>query len=45
MRSMLMVLDTVQKYKLNILLAKETFDPQIAPLLATSVIRRVSKSG
>lgn len=31
MRSMLMVLDAVQKYKLNILLAKETFDPKIVP--------------
>jgi DNA invertase Pin-like site-specific DNA recombinase len=34
MRSMLIVLDVVQKYKLNILLAKENFDPKIAPLRA-----------
>jgi site-specific DNA recombinase len=34
LRSMLMVLDVVQKYKLNILLAKETFDSKIAPLRA-----------
>jgi site-specific DNA recombinase len=34
MRSMLNVLDVVQKYKLNILLAKETFDSRIAPLRA-----------
>jgi DNA invertase Pin-like site-specific DNA recombinase len=33
-RSMLMVLDAVQKYKLTILLAKETFDTKIAPLRA-----------
>jgi hypothetical protein len=31
---MLMVLDAVQKHSLNILLAKETFDSQIAPLRA-----------
>jgi site-specific DNA recombinase len=34
LRPMLMVLDAVQKHALNILLAKETFDPQIAPLRA-----------
>jgi site-specific DNA recombinase len=34
MRSMLMVLDAIQKYKLTVLLAKETFDPKIAPLRA-----------
>lgn len=34
LRPMLMVLDAIQKHALNILLAKETFDPQIAPLRA-----------
>jgi site-specific DNA recombinase len=34
MRSMLLVMDVVQKYKLNIVLAKETFDTKIAPLRA-----------
>lgn len=34
LRSMLMVLDVVQKYKLNILLVNETFDSKIAPLRA-----------
>jgi len=34
LRPMLMVLDAVQKYELNILLAKENFDHQIAPLRA-----------
>ena len=32
LRSMLMVMDTIQQYKLTILLAKESFDPKIAPL-------------
>ena len=34
LRSMLMVMDTIQQYKLTILLAKESFDPKIAPLRA-----------
>ena len=34
MRSMLMVLETIQEYRVSILLAKETFDPKIAPLRA-----------
>lgn len=34
MRAMLMVLDVIQKYKLTVLLVKETFDPKIAPLRA-----------
>lgn len=33
-RAMLTVLETVQDYKINILLAKETFDPKIAPIRA-----------
>ena len=32
LRSMLMVMDTIQQSKLTILLAKESFDPKIAPL-------------
>ena len=32
LRSMLMVMETIQQYKLTILLAKESFDPKIAPL-------------
>jgi DNA invertase Pin-like site-specific DNA recombinase len=32
LRSMLMVLETVQEYKIEILLAKETFDPKITPV-------------
>ncbi|MCZ2289600.1 MAG: recombinase family protein [Anaerolineales bacterium] len=34
MRSMLTVLETVQEHKISILLARETFDPKIAPLRA-----------
>jgi DNA invertase Pin-like site-specific DNA recombinase len=34
LRSMLTVLETVQDYKIEILLAKETFDPKIAPVRA-----------
>jgi site-specific DNA recombinase len=34
LRSMLTVLETVQEYKIEILLAKETFDPKIAPVRA-----------
>ena len=34
MRSMLLVLETIQEYKVSILLARETFDPKIAPLRA-----------
>ena len=34
MRSMLLVLEAVELYKITILLAKETFDPQIAPIRA-----------
>jgi len=33
-RAMLTVLETVQDYKIDILLAKETFDPKIAPIRA-----------
>lgn len=33
-RAMLTVLETVQDYKIEILLAKETFDPKIAPIRA-----------
>ncbi len=33
-RAMLMVLETVQDYKIDILLAKENFDPKIAPIRA-----------
>ncbi|WKZ35148.1 MAG: recombinase family protein [Anaerolineales bacterium] len=33
-RSMLTVLETVQEYKIEILLARETFDPKIAPIRA-----------
>lgn len=34
MRSMLLVLETIQEYKVSIMLARETFDPKIAPLRA-----------
>ena len=34
LRSMLLVLETAQQYNITILLAKETFDPQIAPIRA-----------
>lgn len=33
-RAMLTVLETVQDYKIDLLLAKETFDPKIAPIRA-----------
>ncbi|MBL8076764.1 MAG: recombinase family protein, partial [Anaerolineales bacterium] len=33
-RAMLTVLETIQDYKIEILLAKETFDPKIAPIRA-----------
>jgi len=33
-RAMLMVLETVQDYHIDILLAKENFDPKIAPIRA-----------
>ena len=33
-RAMLMVLETIQDYKIDILLAKENFDPKIAPIRA-----------
>lgn len=34
MRSMLLVLETIQEHKIQIMLARETFDPKIAPLRA-----------
>ncbi len=34
LRSMLIVLETIQKYKIEILLAKDTFDAKIAPVRA-----------
>ena len=34
MRSMLLVLETIQEYRINVMLARETFDPKIAPLRA-----------
>ncbi|MBT7075112.1 MAG: recombinase family protein [Anaerolineae bacterium] len=34
LRSMLMVLESIQQYKITIMLAKETFVPQIAPIRA-----------
>jgi DNA invertase Pin-like site-specific DNA recombinase len=34
LRSMLMVLEVIQRYKITIMLAKETFDPKIAPVRA-----------
>jgi site-specific DNA recombinase len=34
LRSMLLVLETIQQYDITVLLAKETFDPQIAPIRA-----------
>jgi len=34
LRSMLIVLETIQDYKIQILLAKETFDPKISPVRA-----------
>ena len=34
LRAMLLVLEAVELYKITILLAKETFDPQIAPIRA-----------
>ena len=33
-RAMLAILETIQDYKIEILLAKETFDPKIAPIRA-----------
>ncbi len=36
LRSMLMVLESIQQYKITIMLAKETFVPQIAPIRAWS---------
>jgi hypothetical protein len=37
LRSMLLVLVTIQEYKIEILLAKESFNPGIAPVLKRSV--------
>ena len=34
MRSMLLVLETIQEHKITVMLARETFDPKIAPLRA-----------
>lgn len=34
MRAMLQVLETIQEYRITIMLARETFDPKIAPLKA-----------
>src|SRR5687768_12060503 len=34
MRAMLMVLETIQEQKITVMLARETFDPKIAPLKA-----------
>ncbi len=34
MRAMLVVLETIQEHKINVLLAKENFDPKMAPLKA-----------
>jgi len=34
MRSMLVVLEAIQDYRLSVMLARETFDPKIAPLRA-----------
>lgn len=34
MRAMLMVLEAIQEHKVNVMLARETFDPKIAPLRA-----------
>ncbi|RPJ29008.1 MAG: recombinase family protein [Chloroflexi bacterium] len=34
LQSMLTILETIQEYKIEILLAKETFDPKIAPIRA-----------
>ena len=34
MRSMLVVMEAIQEYKITVLLARETFDPKIAPLRA-----------
>ena len=34
LRSMLLVLEAIRQYSITILLAKETFDPQIAPIRA-----------
>ena len=34
MRAMLMVLETIQEHRITIMLARETFDPKIAPLRA-----------
>lgn len=34
MRSMLLVLETIQEQKITVMLARETFDPKIAPLRA-----------
>jgi DNA invertase Pin-like site-specific DNA recombinase len=34
MRAMLLVLETIQEHKVSVMLARETFDPKIAPLRA-----------
>jgi site-specific DNA recombinase len=34
MRSMLLVLETIQEHRITVMLARETFDPKIAPLRA-----------
>lgn len=34
MRAMLLVMETIQEYRLNVMLARETFNPKIAPLRA-----------
>ncbi len=34
LRSMLMVVEVIQRYKITVMLAKETFDPEIAPVRA-----------
>ncbi|MBC8333663.1 MAG: recombinase family protein [Anaerolineales bacterium] len=34
LRAMLMVLESIQRYKITVMLAKETFDPKIAPIRA-----------
>ncbi len=34
MRAMLLVLESIQEHKINVMLARETYDPKIAPLRA-----------
>ena len=45
LRSMLLVLEAIELYKIAILLVKETFDPQIAPIHACTAIENNAPLG